>query len=69
MHTNLREFLERSGERQQDFAKRVGVSSSYVSRLASGRRTPSLPMAVRIADAANIPLESLLETSREAVAS
>jgi transcriptional regulator with XRE-family HTH domain len=55
----LSEYLEVTGTRLEDFAERVGLSPSYISMLANGQRTPSLPLALRIASEANIPVESL----------
>jgi len=59
-YENLGEYLSKTRTRLEDFAARVGVSESYVSMLANGQRTPSLPLALRIAAAANIPVASLL---------
>jgi DNA-binding transcriptional regulator YdaS (Cro superfamily) len=42
----LQTLLE--GQRKGDFAKRIGVSSAYLSQLLSGKRTPSLEVAVKI---------------------
>lgn len=66
---NLREHLDQSGETQQEFAARVGVTQSYVSRILAGERVPSLQLALRIANAAEIPVASLVDTSAQAVAS
>lgn len=64
-YDSLSEFLERTGTRLEDFAAKIGVGAPYISLLANGRRTPSLPLAVRIAAAANIPIESLLPAKPE----
>lgn len=57
---NLSEYLERTNTRLEDFAARLGVGAPYISLLARGLRTPSLPLGLRIAAEANIPIESLL---------
>lgn len=57
---NLSEYLERTETRLEDFAARVGVGTPYVSMLANGQRRPSLPLAIKIAAEARIPIESLL---------
>lgn len=62
----LAEFLEQTGTTQTEFAARVGVKQSLISRLVSGSRTPSLSLAARIAEAAGIPIESLLPRDTEA---
>lgn len=68
-YRNLSEFFEKTGTRQDEFAARIGVGAPYVSQLARGLRTPSLPLALRIAAAAHIPVESLLPASISAPAS
>jgi transcriptional regulator with XRE-family HTH domain len=40
-------------------AKACGVAPSYISMLLRGRRIPSLPVAVRIAKATGLPLETV----------
>jgi transcriptional regulator with XRE-family HTH domain len=59
-YRTLSEYLDATGTRQEDFATRIGIGAPYVSMLANGQRTPSLPLAVRIAAEAHIPIESLL---------
>lgn len=61
---NLSEFLAKTNTTCDDFAARIGVGAPYVSMLARGLRTPSLPLAVRIASEASIPVKSLLPTRR-----
>lgn len=63
-YKSLSEFLDQTGTRLEDFAARIGVGAPYISLLANGRRTPSLPLALRIAAAAQVPIESLLPTRR-----
>lgn len=59
-YPNLAMFLDKSGTSQHALAKRIGVNPSYVSLILGRRRVPSLRIAAKIADAANIPIESLL---------
>jgi transcriptional regulator with XRE-family HTH domain len=59
-YRNLGDYLDKTKTRIEDFAARIGVGGPYVSMLARGLRTPSLPLALRIAAEANIPVESLL---------
>lgn len=61
-YVNLSEFLSKTGTTCESFAARLGVGAPYISMLARGLRTPSLPLAVRIASEASIPVESLLPT-------
>ena len=44
----FREFIKATGETQLIWAKRLGVSSPYLSDLIAGKKTPSLALAVRI---------------------
>jgi transcriptional regulator with XRE-family HTH domain len=63
---NLREYFEQSEESQRQFAERMGLSQGYVSRLAAREITPSLPVAIRIARATGIPVESFAPTAEPA---
>ncbi len=58
-YPNLKMFLRKSGTTQSALAKRIGVEASHVSKIVSGARLPSGPLAMKIAREANIPLESL----------
>lgn len=42
------EFIKNSGKSQRHWAAALNVSEAYLSSLASGRKTPSLDVAVRI---------------------
>lgn len=66
-HRNLREYFEQTGETQSAFAERLGLSQGYVSHLVAGGRLPSLEVALRVAAAADIPVESLLPARGEKV--
>ena len=59
-YPTLRAYLEAEGVAQREFAKTVKVSEPMLSQILSGGRCPSLALAVRIAQEANIPVESLL---------
>jgi transcriptional regulator with XRE-family HTH domain len=52
----LRQMFEKP--RQADVAKRLGVGASYLSLLASGKRTPSMTMAAKIQRELGIPVEA-----------
>jgi len=52
----LRQMFEKP--RQQDIAKRIGVGASYLSLLASGKRTPSIAVAAKIQKELGIPVEA-----------
>lgn len=52
----LRQMFERP--KQQAIAKRIGVGPSYLSLLASGKRTPSMAVAAKIEKELGIPMEA-----------
>lgn len=57
---DLASYFDRTDDTQQAFAARLGVSQTYISLIRNRKRTPSMHLAKRISDAANIPLESLI---------
>lgn len=62
-YPNLAAFLEDTDTTLQTFADLIGTWPSYVSMVKDGKRTPSLPMAIRIAEIARIPIASLVATT------
>jgi len=59
-YANLAQYLEKTGTSNAALARRLKINPSYISLILTGRRVPSLRMAARIADACNIPIDSLL---------
>jgi transcriptional regulator with XRE-family HTH domain len=59
-HTNLAEALKASGLTQAQYAALLGLSQSYLSRLVNGVLEPPLHVAVRVAERAGVPVESLV---------
>ncbi len=51
----LRQELKRSGIMQIDFSKLIGVSTSQGNFLVTGKRTPSISMALKIEKILNLP--------------
>jgi transcriptional regulator with XRE-family HTH domain len=49
----LAEYLIREGLSCAEFGRQVGLSTAQIHRLAHGKRTASLPVALRIAEATN----------------
>jgi DNA-binding XRE family transcriptional regulator len=64
--TNLAEYLKRAGLTQAQFAASVGVHQPTISKLIRGAKRPSLRLALKIAAAAGIPVESLVSNGRAA---
>lgn len=64
-YSSLSDYIARSGERQIDLAKRLGVSQATISRICNGGPC-SLQMAKRVSAATGVPMESF--GSEQAVA-
>jgi transcriptional regulator with XRE-family HTH domain len=60
----LNERLTEAGRTQLQLAKYLGVTQSYVSKLATGKKPASLEMAVNIADYLGIDVLQLNEWKR-----
>jgi len=57
----LKELRERCGMTQKDLAAMVGVSRKTISAYERGRATPSLRVALRLAQVLGVGLEELLK--------
>jgi transcriptional regulator with XRE-family HTH domain len=53
---------------QETLAEQADIGSSYVARIETGTRKPTLDVLGRIADALNVPLWHLLADERERLA-
>lgn len=65
---NLSQYLEHGQMSLSEFAKRAGISRSYMSEIAAGLKTPSLEMALKIHEATgeSVPLKSLIKAKEAA---
>lgn len=61
MRTNLLSLRQSKGFSQKDFAKYIDVSVPTISRYETGKRTPSLEMAHKLAAALDCRIEDLFE--------
>ncbi|MEV4043137.1 helix-turn-helix transcriptional regulator [Streptomyces sp. NPDC049744] len=52
----LRDARERAGLSQRETSRRTGIVQSYLWRLESGQRCPSMAVAERLADALQLTL-------------
>lgn len=59
MENKLKELRAASGLTQEDLADRIGVSRQTVISLESGRYSPSLPLAFRIAKCFDLSIEEV----------
>lgn len=57
----LSEWLEREGKSDAWLAAAVGVSRPFITRIRTGERQPSLPVALRLAATTNLPVEAFIK--------
>ena len=50
---------------QQELADRVGVTRQTILSIEKGRYSPSVGLAIRIAETFGVPVEALFEIERE----
>lgn len=58
---------EELGYTQEELAKKMQTSQSYISRLESGTFKPSMPMIINVAVALDISIDYLLLDKREVI--
>jgi len=61
MKNRLRVLRAERAWSQQDLAERLGVSRQSVNAIETGRFDPSLPLAFRIADIFELPIEQIFD--------
>lgn len=59
-YPTLQAFFDETGTPQFVVAKRLKITQGHLSLILSGERTPSLPLALRLAQLANVPVETLV---------
>jgi HTH-type transcriptional regulator/antitoxin HigA len=57
---SLAEYIKNTSVTQTELARLLGVSPSTVNCYVSGRRTPSLGVAVKLSRITGVPVERLL---------
>jgi putative transcriptional regulator len=62
VNNRLREFRAARKWSQQDLADRLEVSRQSVNAIETGRYDPSLPLAFRIAELFDLPIEEVFES-------
>lgn len=60
--TRLAEYLRRTRLKQYELAGFLGITDAYLSQVLSGKRRPSLPIAVRIERETGVPVETWVDT-------
>jgi transcriptional regulator with XRE-family HTH domain len=61
---SVREFLARTDRTQASFAEELGISEAHLSQVLTGSRSPSLQLAVKIANLSGIRVEEFCATDR-----
>jgi putative transcriptional regulator len=59
MENRLRPLRRQRGWSQQDLAERLEVSRQSVNAIETGKYDPSLPLAFRIAELFELPIEEI----------
>jgi len=59
VYPNIKTYMQETGASQKEIAMAVGSDPGTISRIVRGLQRPSLALALKIANAANIPVESL----------
>jgi transcriptional regulator with XRE-family HTH domain len=54
----LRRWIERAEKSHADVAEAFGVTQQHIRHLLTGGRTPSLTLALRVADVTGIPVSA-----------
>jgi transcriptional regulator with XRE-family HTH domain len=60
---NLRALREKQNISQEELAQAIGVRQSTISEIERGNRTPSLPVANRLAEKLGVSLDALINGS------
>lgn len=61
----IKEYRVKRSINQKNFAKKIGITQSYLSLMEHGKKKPSLPMLNKICSELLIPLEALLFLSMD----
>ena len=61
MKLRIKEARKTAGMKQEDLAKTLGVSASYISQLEQGKTPTSLQNLEKISKALNAPIQELVQ--------
>lgn len=62
----LRAWRKKNGKTLAEIGKIVGVYPSYISDIERGNKEPSLALAAKLSDVADIPINSFVKQSEAA---
>jgi transcriptional regulator with XRE-family HTH domain len=57
----LREFFDQTGVRQSDIAADLKISEAHMSNIVSGKRRPSVELAMRMSALTNVPIPGIVQ--------
>lgn len=66
IYPDLETYFTQTATKQEDFAERLGISASYLSRIKNNLVQPPLDLALKISREAHVPVESLISQENEA---
>lgn len=55
LQRRVRKFLKKQKKNQGEFAQELGISEAFLSQILSGKRQPSLPLAVKLEELTGVP--------------
>lgn len=61
--TALDQWMTLTETKDRTLAEKVGISRPYVTRIRSGERRPSLPVAIKLAEATKLPVSAFLTSA------
>lgn len=64
-YETLSQYMEATGEKQQDFADKIGISQPHLNQIISGNKRPSPEVAARIEKLTGVSFRSLLLPGEE----
>ena len=59
-YSTIREYLQKTGKSERQFARMVGKAQSHINMIKNGSRRPSPELARKIETITGIPFRSLL---------
>ena len=66
-NTRLAEILEEKGIRQAELSRKTGLATSLISNYITGKTSPSLDYALKIANALGITLDDMVGRKRSSL--
>lgn len=59
----LKDWLEREGKSDAWLAAEVGVSRPFITRIRTGARQPSLPVALKLSKITSLPASTFMKAA------